>query len=379
MFFFYTGLTLAESQIQNNEPNQPHPIEVSDIKDANYSAYVTYLAQHGKSPIEYVLDKFKDHDVVILGEMHEVKENLELIRDLIEPLYHKAGVKCFAMEILKSKNTVLANQLVMSKEYDQQLALRLFRDASWPTWGFKEYMDIVKEVWKLNNKLPPHAEKFKIITLHTDRDAYDRLCGSKNKSSNELPGDEHMAGILVREVLEKGEKALVQIGYNHSFTRYKQPRVKNGKLVDEWPRFGYILYEKYGDRLFQICLHLWQPKLTKSSEPSALVRFMEHVLKLNGNQPVGFDIENSLFAFLRDRDNYYFAYQNDVAFSDIAQGYIFLKSTKRLGGITWVKSFIDDSNFEKAKAVSLKRGWIKPGECNTPQQLDEKLKKLFEK
>jgi len=106
---------------------------------------------------------------------------------------------------------------------------------------------------------------------------------------------------------------------------------------------------------------------------------MEHVLKLNGNQPVGFDIENSPFAFLRDRDNYYFAYQNDVVFSDIAQGYIFLKSTKRLGGITWVKSFIDDSNFEKAKAVSLKRRWIKPGECNNPQKLDEKLKKLFEK
>jgi hypothetical protein len=29
-FYFYTGLTLAEPQIQNNEPNQPHPIEVSD-------------------------------------------------------------------------------------------------------------------------------------------------------------------------------------------------------------------------------------------------------------------------------------------------------------------------------------------------------------
>jgi hypothetical protein len=54
---------LAEPQIQNNEPNQPHPIEVSDIKEANYSPY---LREYSKTPVEYVVGKFKNHDVVIL-------------------------------------------------------------------------------------------------------------------------------------------------------------------------------------------------------------------------------------------------------------------------------------------------------------------------
>jgi hypothetical protein len=65
-------------------------------------------------------------------------------------------------------------------------------------------------------------------------------------------------------------------------------------------------------------------------------------------------------------------------FSDIAQGYVFLKPLAKLSKITWINGFIDDSNFEKVKAIALKRKWIKPGECNTPEQLDRKFKLLFE-
>jgi uncharacterized iron-regulated protein len=371
------AITFGEAELALKERDQATSIDVIDIKDANYSPYLAYLKQNAKVPIQYVLDKFKKHDVVILGEMHEVKENLEFVRNLIEPLYRSSGVRCFVMETLKSKNNALINKLVTGKEYDQQLAMRLFRDTYWPFWGFKEYMDIVQAVWKLNHSLPAEAERFKIIGLEQDWDAYDRFFGSK--STPVVSRDEHMAKIVAKEVLEKNRKALVLIGFNHSFTHYKQPRLKDGKLVGEWPRFGYILYEEYGDRLFQICLHKWQSKLTKSSELCSLVGFIETMLSLNGNQPVGFDIENSPFAHLRDRDNYYFAYQKDVVFSDITQGYIFFKRIERLGGITWVNGFIDESNFEKAKAIAQKRGWVKPEKCNTPQQLDEKLKQIFEK
>lgn len=381
-FCFYTGITLAEPQIQDNEPNQPHPIKASDIKEANYSPYLSYLKEHAKSPVEYVLGKFKDHDVVILGEMHEQKENLELVCDLIEPLYHKAGVKSFAMETLKSKNISLVNQLVTSVEYDQQLALRIFRDQGWPTWGFKEYMDVIKAVWELNNKLPPQAQKVKVVPLSSDWDAYDIVSGAWTEA-NEKAHDNHMAQILSSEVLEKGEKALVLIGYNHSFTHYRQPRFKDGKLIGErHARFGYILHRKYGDRIFQVCLHLRHrgPKVVTKQPTSGhpiLVGFMEKMFEANNDKPVGFDVENSPFACLRDKGSYYFAFQKDVVFSDIAQGYIFLKPLDKLSRVTWVKGFIDESNFERAKTIALKRGWIKPQECKTPQELDKEFAILF--
>ncbi len=316
------AIAFAEPQTTNKEPNQPAPIDVRDIKDANLSPYLAYLKQYAKSPIEYVLDKFKEHNVVMLGEMHGIRENLEFVRDLIEPLYHKAGVRYFAMETLKSKNITLANQLVTSKEYDQQLALRIFRDYGWPTWGYKEYMDIIKAIWELNSKLPSQAKRFKVIPLSSDWDAYDLVSGSWS-NADEHTHEQHMANVLAREVLDKGEKAIVLIGYHHTFTRYRQPLVKDGKLVGERPpRFGHMLYKKYGDQIFPICLHLKHagPELaTKqpSSTHPVFIDFLERIFKLNDNQPVGFDTEKSPFADLRDRGSYYFVFQTKVVFSDI--------------------------------------------------------------
>ena len=42
--------------------------------------------------------------------------------------------------------------------------------------------------------------------------------------------------------------------------------------------------------------------------------FLEKAFAANGDAPVGFDVEDSPFALLRDRDSYYFAYQNYLTF-----------------------------------------------------------------
>ena len=379
ILFALFGLIYADSNISRKQQNPVKlaAIEISEIKNADSTPYISYLKQNAKPPVEYVLNKFKDHDVVILGEMHGIKEYLELIRDIIEPLYYEGGVKLFAMEIIKTKNTALVNRLVTGKEYDQQLALRIFRDCAWPTWGFKEYMDIIKAIWGLNNKLPPKAKKIRVVALDSDWDAYDFVSGNWSEA-DEKARDNHMAAVLAREVLDKGEKALVQIGFNHTFIRYRLPKIKNEKFVGERaPRFGYILHDKYGDRIFQICLHHNMQSGEKASQP-VLIEFVERIFKSNDNHPVGFDVKKSPFAGLRDRGTLLFAFREKVMLSDITQGYIFLKPIEQLSRATWVKGFIDQSNFEKAKAVAFRRGWAKPEECDTPEKLDKTLKWSFE-
>jgi len=390
VLFAGQNAVLADSNSAKSQQEsviKPTPLEVSRIKDTRQARYISYLRQNGKSPIEYVVDKFKDHDVVILGEMHGVRENCELAAELIEPLYQRAGVRYFAMEILRHKNTGLVNQLVTGKEYDQQLALRIFRDYGQPSWGYKEYMDIIKAIWELNHKLPAQAEKFKVVALDKgDWEAVD-LPTTPSSESYEKFVNEHdpfMADVLAKEVLDKGGKALVQIGYMHSFAHYA--------FVESAPRFGYILHQKYCERIFQICLHqphfgreVLEGKVPKSHP--VIVDFMEKILRKSSNRAVGFDIEGSPFAKLRDNKSLYFALRNDVVFSDIAQGYIFIKPVRRLGKMTWVKGFINRSNFQRAKAVAQKRGWIemfekrgliKAGQCDTPGGLDKLFKLITE-
>ncbi len=378
------------SNLQKKNVLKAGAIDVSDLTKSDHEPFVSYLRTNEKSPIEYVVEKFKQHDVVMLGEQHEVREVCEFISNLIEPLYHQANVKHFAMEVLKYKNQYSANKIVTGEEYDEQLVLQLFRDTGFPVWGFQEYMDILKEIWRVNQTLPPDKEKIKVVCLANDLDG--TVLESRRHLFWKLPGcfyrmamnDEIMAKVLEWEVLRKGEKVLIQIGSGHTYTHYRQPAVKSGKLVAEVsPRFGYILHGKYGNRIFQVVLHQWGMSYdfisgnVKIQQP--LGGLLEEVFAENGNKPVGFDVISSPFASLRDSNQYLFAYQRYVVFSDVARGYVFLKPLKKLNKITWAKGFINESNFEKAKSMALKRGWVKSEACNTPQQLDEKLEQLFEK
>jgi len=341
------------------------PVDVREMGKVDYSPFLTYLKQNAESPAEYVINKFKQHDVVLLGEMHEIRENLELISSLIAPLYHKAGVRYFASEFIKSKNDALANQLVTGAEYDEELALRIFRDSPWPMWGFKEYMDVCKAIWELNSSLPPEADKVKVVCLDSDWDAAKDLPapGSSDVEKFWLAREKHMTDVLEKDVLAKRGKALVHMGHGHTLT-CKHVR----------PTLGHWLREKHGDRVFQICLH----QELSPGRRGGLTSFLEDVMKKNGGKPVGFDVAGSPFAPLRDGSSPYFSPSPDLVLSDIALGYVFLKPVRLLSRITWVKGFIEESNFERARAAALKRGWIKEDECKTPAELDGKMAQIFE-
>lgn len=362
-------------------------VDVSSLTEADHEPFVAYLGEHGTTPVKYVVDKFKRHDVVILGEPHRIREVCEFVSELIHPLYHQSGVRILAMEVFKYKNTALANQLVTGKTYDEELALSLLRDCGWPEWGFQEYIDILKAVWQVNKDLPPDAEKFRVVCLDSDWDGSALRTG---RQLWKLPGifwrmftrDEFMAKVFEREVLQKGEKALAHVGAHHDFTHYRQPVVRKGELIAEVsPRFGCILHDKYDDRVFQVALHRWHgpPETVTRGENVPFQQpfggLLEEVFAKNDNTPVGFDVNGSPFALLRDDKSYYFAFQNHVTFSDIARGYVFLKPLNELNNVTWAKGFVNERNFDTLKDFLQKRGKIRGNECSTYEELNKALER----
>jgi len=389
---FACGRSLySRHQLEKKNVLKSTAVDVNDVKEANYEPFRAYLTRNGKTPIEYVCDKFKTHDVILLGELHEVRENCEFVSALVGPVRRDVGVKCLALECIKHKDTDRTNRLVTAAEYDETLATIILRNCGWP----KEYRDILKAVWEANRNLPVGAAKIKVLGLDSDWDAYGLLCGSLwNRAVNILKvsrRDDYMADILRTEILEKNAKALVQIGYEHSFLDYRQPLVEDGKLVAEVPpRVGNVLYGKYGGRIFQICLHQWHfgpemARLTNESSESdvtlapVLGGMLETVFRLNGDKEVGLDVSNSPFAPLRDRKSCYFAFQRYVSFSDIAPGYVFLKPLAALHKVTWIRGFVDKDNFDVVRAVVLKRRLLSADQCGTPEQLDEGMAALYEK
>ncbi|HUV03596.1 MAG TPA: hypothetical protein VMX94_00645 [Armatimonadota bacterium] len=331
-------------------------VDIAGINRSSRSEYLAYLKNHAESPADYVISKFKAHDAVLLGEMHEIRENCEFVSQLIEPLYNKAGVRVIATEFVRSRNTARANQLVTAREYDEDAALRIFRDYGQP-WGFREYIDILRAVWSFNRRLPPEAEKFHVLGLDSNWNECDVLFKLKDDAARLREyqrRERHMIRVFDKEVLTKRRKALVYLGYGHTFPEEK---------------FGAVLRKKYGDRIFWVCLH--------HQQDGRLVGFLEGLFAENGNKPIGFDVVDSPFASLRDNTSPYFSSRKDLAFSQLAHGYVFLKPTAKLNRTTWVDGFVDKTNFESIRQIAVKRQWINENECAGPAELDSRMKQVF--
>jgi len=348
-------------------------VELDDLSTVDVNPYVHFIKAHGRDPLEYVVSKFADCDIVILGEMHEVKENLELVSALMPPLYN-VGVRTLCMEAIKYAHTRRANRVVTGAVYDDDAATDLFRHNGSVLWGFREYREILRAIWQLNNSLPRNAPKFRIVGLDNGWDRYHLECGSGKAQARALrlmqSRDLDMAAVIEREVLRPSGKALVLVGYAHSFTSFTTPSRSP---------MGYLLTRRYNERIFQICLH--QPHLPVANDEghreSVLPRFIEAVMQVDDLTEVGWDSQDSPFANLRDPNSVYFACRPDLVFADLAQGYIFLAPLTQLRRVSWIPGFINERNFLKANAIAFKRGWLNEP-LNTPQELDAFLRQVFD-
>ena len=366
---------VVASTVYATEAGKPpaHATILTKDDAMDLAPYVEFLQAQSLPAVQYVVSEFAEHDIVILGEMHEVKENLALVSKLVRPLY-AAGIRTLCMETIRHAHTARANRLVTAPAYDEEGATDLLRHNGSVIWGFAEYRDVLRSVWQLNSVLPSKAPKFRIVGLDNGWDRYWVECGSGKRQARSQrlleSRDLDMAEVVEREVLTRGGKALVLVGYAHSFTKFATP----GRSP-----MGYLLAQRHHERIFQICLH--QPHIAVAPaegrcEP-LLPALIEAVAHSSGLANIGWDIADSPFANLRDPNSVYFAYRPDLVFSDVAEGYVFLAPLAELNRITWIPGFINQDNFSKANAIAVQRGWLSTP-AGTPEALDTFLRQVFE-
>jgi uncharacterized iron-regulated protein len=361
-------LSFAGSQEKPKNTDQaPALVEASTVDPSTFPVYTKWLDKHGATPLDYIVEKAQQHQVVVLGEYHERKDFLDLLNQAIPDLYKKAGVRVLALEVCNAEDDSNLETLVNGDQYDRALALEIARHEDWEIWGYKEYWDLLEAVWRLNKSLPKGAEHMRIIGIDKRMDYQldelwrqnqltDPALIEKAKNQPDMyKRDDWMAQNIEDGILSPGLKGVALVGLNHSFTKYGQPKLKDGKLEKEWPRMSAILYGKYGDKIFQIAAHgeEMSPSVVDKDYKGAgpiLPSLVEKIMNARGNTSVGFDVAGSPFANLRDSESYYFRWQPKVTFADISEGFIFLKPMSSLAGCAWVDGFISDEMFKKSKA-----------------------------
>jgi len=254
-------------------------------------------------------------------------------------------------------------ELINSEEYNEDLALEIARNHGWPDWGYQGYWDVLNTVWTLNRNLSKKDKPMRLVGIDSDwNGAALALTGVGDNKVRGVPfwekfrilttigdlmkivyRDEIMARNVVKEIINKGDKGIIWIGTNHSYTHYGQPIVLYDSVIGENNRMGVILSNKYKDEIFQIVLH------ADISDSKNIDNLFKRAVYERNLAPIGFTTKDSPIAHLRDSSNYFFRHQPEVAFRDLAEGYIYFKPQSEFEYCEWTDNYVSQKMFFKYK------------------------------
>ncbi len=292
-----------------------------------------YLTAHFKTPEEYIRDTFKTHDLVIVGELHHVKQGLDLLHRLLPMLYRDCGVRFLGYEFYASSLQGEIDALVTAKEYDEALAMKILRESAARAgilWAHEEYVDVFKVVWRLNQTVGQPSERLRIIFMMPDTNWRAFHNGTQLERARVAlqvaASDKHYADQIIKEYDRTGRKGLIWCGSTHAVTRLKSPSPQSRPK-----RMGSYLYDRYGDKVFMIRLH--EPaSLQKGDLGYLLGGELDRALREFG-KPVGFDIAGSPLAGVKIPQDCFWATDNpDATLSAYNDGYVWLAPLEEFQG-----------------------------------------------
>jgi hypothetical protein len=349
------------------------------------SAQVTPLLEFAqsrwRSPEDYVISSFAQHDIVMLGELYKVKQNVELVIGLIPRLY-AAGIRNLGIEFALSDDQAQIDALVTAPAWDESKARVVTFD--WiVTWGYQEYLDLFKAAWKVNQGRPKGAAPFRIVglsvrqnweLLQKDRDASDPKIVAAIYG-NGLP-EPHFAGVIDTEFTKKGQKALVYCGTQHIFTRYHskayEKNARDMKLA-EIRRAGNIIYDRMGLKVWSIALHAPWPdpsqKIGLGYPAGGSIDALIDALPVE-KKSAGWDIEGTPLGALSIKNSTYADGAATGTLADLFDGYIVQGPLAQYATVTPVKDFIAPSSVDAAMKNF-------PGVKLAPPQTADQLNQLI--
>ena len=281
-----------------------------------------WLARHGQAPSDYVLRQFAHADVVLLGEDHRVRENVEFVRSIIPRLY-RAGVRVIGMEFGAAEDQAGLDALVTGTNYDPDDARRIMfgYDTSWP---YREYTDIYRSVWEFNRTLPDGAPRLRILNLsyRYDWSAAGPVMTPARAARiyHRGPVDRFRAARIASEVFDCREKMLALVGTIHAVTSFRWPVYDysaSGFVRTESAHLGNILSSNYPGRVRTILLH--QPFPDRLDGGARLVQPAGGLIEAITRGPAGFDLRESPMGVLPDR-SFLAGAEKSIPLSAIADG-----------------------------------------------------------
>lgn len=320
-----------------------------------------YFEANHRSADDYVLDRLESDEVVILGELGQIRQHIEFAAGLVDRIA-LTGVRTIAFEHLLAEDQTRVDALLDGdREFDRREAADLFMRRH-VLFGFEEYVDFLEAVHRYNAGRPAGSEPLRVVALaprfHFEyietRDDIDDL-DIMRRVVGESPPDDFMAEVFRREVLDAGERALAVITLPHAFSDFVPAALveEMEPLGYENPRpFGVILDEMTEGTVSTVLLHgPWPDEERPSNLNYAVDGHIDAILDEVPDtlRHAGFDLGDDPLGNLTVTVGQYGRDADSLRLRDLAGGYVTLGPIAAYASARSIPDFYTAENIEYAR------------------------------
>lgn len=319
------------------------------ISPTEIRTYIQDIDKESSDPFKFVADKFDNHSVVFLGELHKRKQDLEFFSNLIPYLYRTKKINIIGWEFGASEYQKDADSVVTALDFDRKKAIAIMRNSMY-YWCYEEYLNIFKTIWQLNKTITQDDKKIRFLQLNRPYNPNHLKSPDKNIRLEEVKKgnfDNTLPGIVEKEVIQQNKKILIYCGLHHSLTKFKTPKLF---FIKDKGRAGQILYEKYPDKIFQIGLLSPYPprwfiynELTHNQNYKFVYPFDAVFNQLYDTlkRPFAINSSDPVFANIKDYNSFYaFDTWGGIKFKNFCDGIIMLNSFNKIEPIKFIPDWV---------------------------------------
>jgi hypothetical protein len=303
-------------------------------------------------PIEYVLGKLKDYDLVMIGERHWRRQEPLFIQNLIKRCFETNAINVVFLEFGRFEDQEKIDAFMDSQTYDPKPIIDALRNCTIFGWGYQEYFDIFKLIYDENSKRPA-AEKIRLILtdpelkgISFDAQLYNCLKNSPLPEKKKWQviawirdsikdRDQSMSAVIEAYIFQSGLKGIYYAGSSH--IRKDLQKKDNGR---QYFSTGGILTRKYPGRVCCLTFHK-QPEFWQNVNS---FNYLEELFQSFGKS-FAVDTKDPPISRLKLKSD---VLQDGVSLSEAFDGYVILNLDKDYQPCSHVPDFYDD---EFAKIV----------------------------
>lgn len=260
--------------------------------------FAAYLESHGTSPTPYLLDKFTDHKLVIVGEQHRRRISWELMTELIrDPAFAKRVGTVF-MELPSWKQGVM-DRFFAAKTMDPEWIREVMRaEQVYGWWDGGEYA-FLQELWRINRKLPAR-KKIRVILVDWQA-PWDSIRTKEDMAKFDKNGKDrnvHMADVVENHILNSSDprSSLFIVGFGHTFKSFVPGQASTAAGMEPARTAGAQLADRLGwKQVFVVAPHVMVMNNAIGGVGYVRDGIFDKAFQLHGNRPVAFDLKDSPF------------------------------------------------------------------------------------